>query len=614
MHDRRFGIGAELSTQGVSFRVFADRATQVRLHVEGASARDMEAEGDGYHSLFVPGLRAGARYGFILDGQKPLPDPASRAQPDGPHGLSEVVDPSVYRWQDETWRGSTIHNQVIYEMHVGTFTPEGTWRAAIDKLPHLRDVGISLIEMMPVNCFPGRFGWGYDGVTLFAPVRLYGEPDDLRAFVDAAHRLGIGVILDVVYNHLGPDGNYLSAYSSRYFTDKYDNEWGDALNFEGEDAPMREYVIENARYWIQEFHFDGLRIDATQSILDASNEHVISELVRACRAATSRRLVMIGENEPQHARLMRPIEDGGSGLDGLWNDDYHHSALVAATAHSEAYFEDHAGRAQEFVSAAKHGFLFQGQIYAHQSQRRGEPALSEPGCRFISFIENHDQLANSGHGRRVHQATSPGRHRALTALTLLSPATPMLFQGQEFSASAHFFYFADHGEELARAVAKGRADFLSQFESLATPEMRDRLAPPHELETFQRCKLDWSEARTHAAALALHKDLIALRRAHPAIHGCARNGVDGSTLTDQAFLLRFFGADGADLLFFVNLGRDLHRRSIPDPLVAPPQGRRWSEIWSSEDPKYGGGGRSPIERPDGWRIPGEAAVMLRADQ
>lgn len=614
MYDRTYGLGAECAGDGVSFRVFADRPREVLLHVEGDAPRRMQDEGDGHRSVFVKGLKPGARYGFLLDGEGPYPDPASRAQPDGPHGLSQVVASGAYAWRDAEWRGVTLEGQIIYEMHVGVFTPEGTWRAAAEKLPHLRDVGVTLIEMMPVAAFPGAFGWGYDGVALFAPASQYGAPDDLRAFIDAAHRMSIGVILDVVYNHLGPDGNYLACFSDRYSSRAYENEWGDALDFETVDAPMRRLVVENARYWIEEFHFDGLRLDATQSIFDASPRHVVTELVAGCRAATTRDLVMIGENEPQHASILRTPESEGQGLDALWNDDFHHSATVAATGRNDAYYEDHFGEPQEFLSAARHGFLFQGQRYAHQDKRRGEPALSIASRAFVNFIENHDQVANSSRGRRLHQLTSPGRYRTLSALMLLMPGTPMLFQGQEFASSAPFLYFADHKPELASEVARGRREFLQQFEALTHASMAGRLAAPHARETFLSCKLDWREAGAHVEAMALHRDLIRLRREDGVLSGRSRILVDGSVLGASAFLLRYFGPEGDDRLLAFNLGLDLRRRSIADPLVAPPSGRTWRLEWSSEHPDYGGDGPIEIEREDGWFIPGESACVLRAVQ
>jgi maltooligosyltrehalose trehalohydrolase len=610
---RRYPIGAEIVPGGVSFRVWAPERRTVAVVVANAE-HPLAPEGNGYFSAALP-LGAGTLYRYRLDRDKALyPDPASRFQPEGPHGPSMVIDPATFRWSDADWRGARIAGQVLYEMHVGTFTPEGTWAAAAEKLPLLKDIGITVVEMMPVNEFPGRFGWGYDGVNLFAPTRLYGSPDDLRAFIDSAHGLGIGVILDVVYNHFGPDGNYLACFSKEYFTDRYPNEWGEAINFDGPGSDaVREFFVTNAAFWISEYRFDGLRLDATQSIFDTSEQHVLAELAGAARqAAGSREIILIGENEPQHAKLVRPAEDGGYGLDALWNDDLHHSAMVALTGRNEAYYADHEGRPQEFISAAKHGYLFQGQLYSHQGKRRGTPGLDLPPQAMVTFVQNHDQIANSGKGLRFHQLTSPGRTRAITALFLLMPGTPMLFQGQEFSASAPFLYFADHKPDLAKLVARGRVEFVQQFESVADPAITGLLQPPGEPSTLSLSKLDWAEFERHAHATALHRDLLRLRREDPVFARQQRGGVDGSVIGPEALLLRYFGESGDDRLMLVNFGRDLNPRSIPDPLVAPPDGRRWRLLWSSEHPDYGGTGTPRIETEKGWRVPGHAAVVLAA--
>jgi maltooligosyltrehalose trehalohydrolase len=608
---RRYPIGAESRGDGVAFRVWAPKRKRVAILIDGGGEHELRREPGGYFSATVPEARPGARYRFRLDNDRTLyPDPASRLQPDGPHGASQVIDPRAYAWQDDDWRGVKLAGQVIYELHVGTFTPQGTWRGAMDKLPLLKELGITLIEMMPVNEFPGRFGWGYDGVNLFAPTRLYGSPDDLRRFVDAAHRLGMGVILDVVYNHLGPDGNYHACFSDGYFTDRYENEWGEAINFDGDGAePVRDFFTSNAAYWVEEFHFDGLRLDATQSMHDASDEHVIAAIVRAARAAAGERsILVVAENEPQHTRLVRPPARGGYGVDALWNDDFHHSAIVALTGRNEAYYEDHQGVPQEFVSAAKYGYLFQGQYYAHQGKRRGMLGIDLAPAAYITFIENHDQVANSPAGLRLHRLTSPGRLRAMTALFLLMPGTPMLFQGQEFAASAPFLYFADHNPELAPLVREGRHAFLRQFPSIDSAAMREQLADPGAVETFDACKLDWSEFDANKHAVALHRDLLRLRREDAVF--AAQGAVDGAVLGPEAFVLRFFGREGDDRLMFVNLGRDLTCRSIPDPLVAPPENRCWRLLWASEHPDYGGGGIPEAETRTGWRIPGHSAVVL----
>jgi len=425
---RRLSGGVELrEPTGGHARVWAPACSTIDLVLD--SERDhpvpLTRQEDGFFEGVVERLAAGDRYWFRIDGDRLRPDPVSRWQPEGPHGPSAVVDPASFAWTDAGWPGLGPAGQVLYEMHVGTFTPEGSWAAAAGRLRDLKELGVTTIEMMPIADFTGQFGWGYDGVNLYAPTRLYGTPADLCRFIDHAHREGLAVILDVVYNHLGPDGNYLNDYSTDYFTDKYTNDWGRAINFEGPPA-ARALFVENAGYWIDEFHFDGLRFDATQDIKDASAEHVIAALARRAREAAGRRAIfLVAENEPQHTVIVRPPAAGGYGLDALWNDDYHHTASVALTGRREAYYTDYTGSAQEFVSSAKYGYLYQGQRYAWQDQPRGTPALDLPGTAFVHFLENHDQVANSAFGKRLHQVASPGRLRALTALTLLGPATPI---------------------------------------------------------------------------------------------------------------------------------------------------------------------------------------------
>ncbi|WP_406856305.1 malto-oligosyltrehalose trehalohydrolase [Alsobacter sp. KACC 23698] len=607
---RRYPVGAELVEGGVHFRVWAPRARSIAVAVEDGPVIPLASEPEGYFSGLVADAGAGLRYRYEVDGEKRYPDPASRFQPEGPHGPSQVIDPARYRWRDADWAGVELHGQVLYELHVGTFTPEGSWAAAALKLPFLKELGVTVIEMMPVNEFPGRFGWGYDGVDLFAPTRLYGSPDDLRAFIDAAHGLGMGVIHDVVYNHFGPDGCYLNCFAP-YTSDKHANEWGESVNFDGEGgAGVREFVLANAAYWIDEFHFDGLRVDATQAIMDDSPEHILAGLTKAAReAAPGRSVIIVGENEPQHARLMRPFDIGGYGFDALWNDDFHHSAMVALTGRAEAYFKDHEGSPQEFVSAAKYGFLFQGQFYAWQAKRRGAPAGGVRPAQFVMFLENHDQVANHAPGERLVRRTSPGRLRAATALTLLMPGTPMLFQGQEFGSTKPFIYFADHTPDLAELVRHGRRGFLDQFQSVAD-EAGLTLLSPEDPAAFEACKLDWDECERNVATLALHRDLLRLRREDPVFASQGALGVDGAVLGPEAFLLRFFGQDGDDRLLLVNFGRDLVRSSLAEPLAAPPEGRLWRCLWSSESPAYGGAGTPVIESPTHWRIPGHAAVAL----
>jgi maltooligosyltrehalose trehalohydrolase len=618
---RRLPIGAEARPGGVHFRVWAPARRQVAVVFEpsagDAPQRDLELQSEpaGYWSGWAAGIEPGRRYRYRLDRDQTLvPDPASRFQPDGPHGPSAIVDPSVFDWTDRDWPGVSREGQVIYEIHVGTFTPEGTWAAAARQLAGLADLGVTLIEVMPVAEFAGRFGWGYDGVCPYAPTRLYGTPDDFRRFVDRAHALRLGVILDVVYNHLGPDGNYLKQFATAYFTDRYRNDWGEAINFDGDDSgPVREFFVENAGYWIAEYHLDGLRLDATQDVADASAEHVLAAIARRSRAAAGRRSVfLVAENEPQDTRLIRPTEQGGYGLDALWNDDFHHAAMVALTGRAEAYYTDYRGTPQELVSAAKYGFLFQGQQYSWQKKRRGTPTFGLPASSFVTFIQNHDQIANSARGERLHTLTSAGRHRAMTALLLLGPGTPMLFQGQELSAASPFLYFADLTGDLGEMVRRGRADFLKQFPSLARPEIQDRLPDPVDEESFRRSKVDLArhDSGPGAEAYALHRDLLALRAGDPVFRAGGSRRVDGAVLAPQALVLRFF-RDTDDRLLVVNLGHDLALRPAPEPLLAPPPGCRWDVLWSSEDPRYGGHGATPVEVEGAWSIPGEAAVALR---
>ncbi|WP_236024927.1 malto-oligosyltrehalose trehalohydrolase [Arenibaculum pallidiluteum] len=618
---RRMPIGAEPFPDGVHLRVWAPDRQDVRACVVEGGRRGepvrLERDGEGYHAGVLPDAGAGTLYGLLLDGDEKLyPDPASRFQPQGVHGPSAVVDPDAYRWNDDAWQGPPAAGNVLYEMHVGAFTKEGTWTAAMAELPALAELGVTVIEMMPAAEFAGAFGWGYDGVALFAPTRLYGEPDDLRRFVDRAHQLGIAVIHDVVYNHLGPDGNYLKEFAKAYFTDRYENEWGEPINFDGPgSSAVREYFVANARYWAEEFHIDGLRLDATQQIFDASPVHVITEIAEAMReAAGPRRTLIIGENEPQQVQVVRSARDGGIGLDAVWNDDFHHSAMVALTGRSEAYYSDHLGRAQEFVSAAKYGFLFQGQRYAWQKdlkRGRGTPTFGLPPQRFVWFLQNHDQIANSATGARVHELCHPGSLRALTALMLLSPGTPMLFMGQEFLASSPFLYFADNEPELARKVAQGRAEFLSQFSSVATPLIRKRLKDPTDPRTFEDSKLDHAEREENAHAWLLHRDLLAVRRADAAFARNEPGRVDGAVLGADAFVLRFFGPEPPeDRLLLVNLGRDLRLEPMPEPLLAPPVDLEWRLRWRSEDPRYGGIGIPPFEPAEPWILSARSALVL----
>jgi maltooligosyltrehalose trehalohydrolase len=617
---RRLHVGAEVQPQGgVHFRVWAPlrRAVTVELHLpSGAGKLPLAAEADGYYAGFSPEASAGTRYGYCLDGDsKPFPDPASRCQPEGPHGLSEVVDPRAFRWHDQSWKGLQLKGQVLYELHIGTFTAEGTWAAAAARLPDLVELGVTTVEIMPVAEFDGEFGWGYDGVNLFAPTRLYGTPDDFRRFVDEAHRLGLGVVLDVVYNHFGPVGNYLGQYSGDYLTAKHHTGWGDAINYDAKNSgPVREYFISNAGYWIDEYHVDGLRLDAVHAIVDDSKQHILAAITRRVReAAEGRGTLMIAENEFQQSYLLRSPARGGYGLDAAWNDDFHHVARVAVTGNATHYFSDYHGSPQEFVSLARWGYLYQGQYNARQQRRRGTPGFDCDAAQFINFLQNHDQIGNAPGGRRLHQLTSPGRHRALTALLCLAPGTPMLFQGQEFSASNPFFFFAHHEPELAKAVHKGRLAEMSRLRSLAHPEGGVPFDDPGERATFERCKIDHAERAQHAETWRLHRDLLRLRREDAVFSAQRADRLHGAVIGADAFLLRYFGEDGDDRLLVVNLGRDLTYQPAPEPLLVPCEGRRWRVLWTSEELCYGGLGAPPLDV-ERLFVPGHSALVLIAER
>jgi maltooligosyltrehalose trehalohydrolase len=612
-------IGAEVSpTGGVDFRVWAPAKTSVSVVLFGDGATDVRSvtalERDGeYFSGVVSDARVGSKYKFRLDDRDEFPDPASRFQPDGPHGPSEVVDPLDVVWTDASWHGPTRVAPVLYELHIGTFTTEGTWRAATEKLPELAELGVTMVEVMPVAEFAGRYGWGYDGVDLFAPFHEYGRPSEFREFINRAHELGLAVILDVVYNHFGPDGSYVTQFSESYCTDRYHTDWGPAINFDGDGAGgTREFFLSNARYWIDEFHLDGLRLDATQNMYDRSSTHILAEITAVVReTAAPRDSFVVAENEPQDVRLLRPASDDGFGMDAAWNDDWHHSAMVAVGGRDEAYYADYAGTAREFIAAAKYGYLYQGQWYTWQAQRRGVPGLDIEPRQFVHFLENHDQIANSFRGDRLGSLAGPGRIRAMTALLFLGPQTPMLFQGQEFGSTAPFLFFADHGPELMKLVHDGRTKFLNQFQSIASRPPTLATIDPGDPATFWRCKLDRGERTRHGNILALHRDLIALRRSEPALRSSARR-IDGAVLNDYAMTLRFFADDGDDRLLLLNIGSPLHMRIVSEPLLAPPRDGQWTTQWSSEDRQYGGLGLPSLDPSvNDWTLPGNCAVLFR---
>lgn len=612
---RKYPIGAEIiPKKGVHFRVWAPDHKKIILEIKDdfkAKRFPLAKERNGYFSLFLSGAVEGLLYQFFLgEEKKPVADPASRYQPQGPFGPSSIVNPK-FAWTDQSWKGIKIEEQIIYEMHIGTFTQEGTFAAAKEQLPYLADLGITTLEIMPLNEFPNDFGWGYDGVNLFAPYHVYGAPHELKDFINEAHRLKLGVILDVVYNHLGPTGNHLFKFAKSYTNNEEVTEWGDAINF---DFPeVTAFFLTNARYWIEEFHFDGLRIDASSTMFCNTKPHILELISRTVRkAAGKKKVVIIAENEPQNTKLVQTYQEGGYGLDSLWNDDFHHTAIVRLIGQREAYCKDYLGSPQEFISCMKFGFLYQGQYYSWQKQRRGVQNLHLPHSAFITFLENHDQVANLGYGKRLHQLTHPGDLRAMTCLLLLGVSVPMLFQGQEFASSHPFYYFADHNEEVNALIDSGRKEFLAQFPNFATKEAQREMLNPSDPLNFVACKLDFAEKEKNKHILLLHKDLITLRRSDSVFKKMNSVSVEGSVVGENGFLLRYFGKNLEDnrLLLF-NFGLDILFESVPDPLIAPGEGLEWELIWSSESVIYGGKGTEKFHH-SYWKIPAHSATVFKA--
>jgi maltooligosyltrehalose trehalohydrolase len=610
-------LGA-LSTDGTArFRVWAPEASRVDVVFADGDCKPfaLSREEGGY---FSGATSTSARlYKYSVDAASPRPDPCSRYQPQGVHGPSMLVDPDAFAWTDATWRGIGIERQVIYELHIGTFTAEGTFDAAATKLAYLRDLGITVLEVMPIAECPGRWNWGYDGVQIYAPYHMYGDHEAFKRFVDRAHALGLAVILDVVYNHLGPDGNYLPCFSPHYFSRRHRTDWGEPFNLDGEhNTGPREFLIGNACYWVREFHLDGFRLDATQSIFDSSETHLLAALTERARAvARPRRIIFIAENEPQCSEHLLPVTAGGLGMDAMWNDDFHHSARVALTGSRDGYFNDYTGRAQELLSCVRRGFLYQGQWYGWQKQARGSPLRDREAAACVIFLQNHDQVGNTATGVRIDSHSAPARYRALTAATLLAPQTPMLFMGQEFGASTTFSFFADHTEKLSRQVHAGRREFVGQFRACADPELQALIPDPAAERTFQDSKLDWDECVRNQCMLSLHRDLLRLRADDPVIARQDAANLDGATLSEHCLVLRWFDADHGDRLLIVNLDRELRDGSIAEPLLAPPRGSGWQMSWNSEAPEYGGLGAFEPVADHGWgpwRIQAQCAVLLVA--
>ncbi len=515
-------FGAEcLSDGNVRFSLWAPKAKSVDVSfAESGTALPMSRRRGGWFELVTPEAKAGSLYQYQIDGGLKVPDPASRFQPNDVHGPSQVVDPSSFDWQDAEWRGRRWEEAVIYELHVGTFSPEGTFAGVEKKLDYLADLGITAIELMPVSDFAGKRNWGYDGVLPFAPDSCYGRPEDLKHLIQSAHAKGLMVFLDVVYNHFGPEGNYLREYSPEFFTSRHCTPWGDGINFDGEKSrAVRDFVIHNALYWLEEYHFDGLRLDAVHAIIDDSDPDILTELAGAVRKrfGAARPVHLILENGDNEAHyLKRRADYQPKWFDAQWNDDIHHALHVLTTGETDGYYSDYAKQPlQQLGRCLTEGFAYQGDISEyHGNTPRGEPSGDLPPAAFVSFLQNHDQIGNRAFGDRLLEIADPQALRAAVSILLLSPAPPLLFMGEEFGAKTPFLFFCDFTGDLAKAVTDGRRNEFSRFAKFASEETRSQIPDPNQEQTFSRSKLDWAsiiEPRHHDW-LEFYRTLLALRR------------------------------------------------------------------------------------------------------
>jgi malto-oligosyltrehalose trehalohydrolase len=559
-----YAFGPLIEKDGVEFRLWAPLKDRVLLSVEGREPQPMERSSNGWHRCHVSGVGPGSLYRFTLPDGSEVPDPGSRHQPQDVHGPSEVIDLARYEWKTGAWSGRPWEEMVIYELHVGSFTPEGTFRSAIEKLDHLANLGVTAIQIMPVSDFPGRYNWGYDGVLPYAPDSSYGRPEDLLALVDAAHDRGVGVFLDVVYNHFGPDGNYLPIYAP-LFTENHKTPWGNGINYDGEGSrTVREFIIQNAVYWIKEFRLDGLRLDAVHAIKDDSDEHLLHELSQRVRdVAGARHVHLIVENEDNDSDLLRRDENGHAvRFTAQWNDDVHHVLHIAATGETFGYYQDYAGDTGKVGKALAEGFVFQGEHMPYRGGSRGKPTADLPPTAFISFIQNHDQIGNRALGDRMITYRPLEPLKAITGVYLLTPQIPMLFMGEEWGAREPFPYFCDFDEDLNEKVRKGRREELSRLPGFDADDLLD----PTAMSTFEAAKLDWSKLAGPNASemLAFYKSLLALRheRIVPLLNGVAE-GSGSFRQQGSVTAVEWVLKDGVTLRLLANLSDAPARFSPP---------------------------------------------------
>ena len=584
-------LGAIPHADGTRFRVWASDARTVEIEIGGSGRQaervTLDALGDGLFETSIATARAGDRYAYFLDGQGPFPDPASRFQPEGPDGASEIVDPEQFAWTDHGWRGVCLDDLVLYELHVGTFTPDGTFAAAAERLEYLRDLGVTAVELMPVAEFPGGRNWGYDPAALFAASHVYGGPEQLRAFVDAAHHVGLGVVLDVVYNHFGPTGAYAPIFSRHFLTDRHRSAWGDGVNLDGDGSRQtRDFFVENALTWLHEYHLDGLRLDATHALADDSPRHFLAELTARVRASVRERTVLlIAEDDRNLARLVRPETEGGMGLDAVWADDFHHQVRRLLAGDGDGYFGDFSGTVRDVATTLRQGWFYTGQ----HSRHRGAPRGTEPDGlvprQAVICMQNHDQVGNRAMGDRLSAVVDLATYRAASALLLCAPETPLLFMGQEWAARTPFQYFTDHEPSLGAAVTEGRRREFAAFAAFAAPEARSRIPDPQALATFRSSRLDWREVRhePHAGILRLYKSLLALRRILPPLRDGRHDGFAVHAIDDAAIAIRRDAQDGEVLLAVVRLvggGACVVPPALADAVP------RWSVVLTTEEARF----------------------------
>jgi malto-oligosyltrehalose trehalohydrolase len=605
-------FGAQVRDDAVRFRLWAPAQQAVSLHLESSgNGRDlpMARDDDGWFELVTGDARGGDRYRYVLENGTRVPDPASRFQPDDVHGASEVIDPHAYAWRHPEWHGRPWREAVVYEAHVGTLTATGDYDGVREWLRHLADLGVTALELMPRSDFDGRRNWGYDGVLPFAPDSSYGRPEALKRLIDEAHGLGLMVLLDVVYNHFGPSGNWLGAYAPQFFTDRHHTPWGQAIDFGvGE---VRRFFIDNALYWLEEYRFDGLRLDAVDQIRDDGEPHVLVELAEAVRSRIADRHVhLVLENDDNAARLLARRQSQANALPSFrrgddprpqlytaqWNDDFHHAAHVLATGEDSGYYADYAQRPGEALARAlAQGFVYQGEHSDYRDRDRGEPSASLPPLAFVDFLQNHDQIGNRAFGERLSQIAGADAVEALTAIWLLAPAIPMLFMGQEWGTRQPFLFFCDYQGELADAVREGRRREFAKFAAFADPETRERIPDPNAESTFKASKLDWHATETPGGRRRLDfvRRLLHIRRTEIEPH--LREDLHGGTyaLSGNALRVEWPLADGARLHLLANPsadtasgldwtspGKRLYARPDGLPIDAITRLPPWSVLWS----------------------------------